>query len=215
MQRVNYLTALKKHGIVAVLRAESVEKSLKVSDALISGGVKCIEMTFSVPNVENAIRSINEKYQNSADVLIGAGTVLDSVSARIAIMAGAKFIVSPTFDKEIAECCNLYQIPYIPGCMTVTEIQTALKSGSDLVKLFPSDIVGPKFVKNIMAPLPQVSIMPSGGIHLENMKDWIDVGCDILGVGGSLLAPAKDNDFAKITQLAEAYQTKYNELRSK
>ncbi|MCQ2009476.1 bifunctional 4-hydroxy-2-oxoglutarate aldolase/2-dehydro-3-deoxy-phosphogluconate aldolase [Sporolactobacillus sp. STSJ-5] len=212
MQRISILSSLEKNGIVAVLRAESVEKAVKISDALIAGGVKTIELTFTVPEADRAIKSLVEKYKEKPEIVVGAGTILDAPTAHDAFLAGARFIVSPTFDRETASLCNLYQIPYIPGCMSVNEMKEALKAGSDLVKLFPSDIVGPTFVKDVKAPLPQLEIMPSGGVNLDNLADWYGVGCRVIGVGGSLLKPAATNDFEKVTKLAKEYMYVYRQL---
>ncbi|MEC2224416.1 MULTISPECIES: bifunctional 2-keto-4-hydroxyglutarate aldolase/2-keto-3-deoxy-6-phosphogluconate aldolase [Heyndrickxia] len=212
MKKMQTLQALEKNGIVAVLRADSVEKALRITDALIAGGINSIELTFTVPNADVAIKKLTELYQDRDDVLVGAGTVLDAQTAQTAQMAGAKFIVAPTFDPETAAFCNLYQIPYIPGCMTVNEMKAAMQAGAEVIKLFPSNIVGPAFVKDVKAPLPQLEIMPSGGISLDNMENWIKAGCKILGVGGSLLKPAETNDFAKVTETARAFVDKYQQL---
>lgn len=213
MQKVAVLSAVEKNGIVAVLRADSVEKALKISDALIAGGVKNIELTFTVPDADVAIKKLIGKYQDDPDVVIGAGTVLDAPTAHDALKAGARFVVAPTFDPATASLCNLYEIPYIPGCMSVNEMKAAMQAGSDLIKLFPSNVVGPAFVKDVKAPLPQLEIMPSGGINLDNLGDWYRVGCKVIGVGGSLMKPAATNDFDKVTETAEAFIAKYNQLR--
>lgn len=215
MSKKSILSLLEKNGIVAVLRAESVDKALKIADALIAGGIKSIEFTFTIPNANVAIKKIVEKYKKNSDILVGAGTVLDVTSAHEAVMSGAKFIVSPFFDKETAAFCNLHQIPYIPGCMTVNEMKVALQSGSELIKLFPSNILGPAFVKEVKTPLPQLEIMPSGGINLDNMAEWYQAGCKILGIGGSLLKPVKTNDFEKVTELAKIFVQRFRELEQK
>lgn len=213
MQKVTVLSALEKNGIVAVLRAESVEKALKIADALITGGIRSIELTFTVPNAVQAIKDLVAKYNKTDEsILIGAGTVVDAYSAHDAIAAGAKFIVAPTFDRETAELCNLYQTPYVPGCMTVNEMKAAMQAGSELVKLFPSNIVGPAFVKDAKAPLPQLEIMPSGGVNLENLADWYQAGCKVIGVGGSLLKPAETNQFDQVTEVAEKFTERYKQL---
>ncbi|MDD9147751.1 bifunctional 4-hydroxy-2-oxoglutarate aldolase/2-dehydro-3-deoxy-phosphogluconate aldolase [Sporolactobacillus sp. CQH2019] len=212
MQKIAVLTALEKNGIVAVLRAESAEKALKIADALVAGGVKSIELTFTVPGAVQAIENLAKEYADDGGVVIGAGTVLDAHAAHDAITAGAKFVVAPTFDRETAELCNLYQIPYIPGCMTVNEMKTAMKAGSDLVKFFPSDVLGPAFIKDVKAPLPQLEIMPSGGVNLDNLADWYQAGCKVIGVGGSLLKPAKTNQFDKVTETAKAFAQRYRQL---
>lgn len=212
MRKLTVLSTLERNGVVAVLRAESSSKAVRIADALIAGGIKSIELTFTVPNAQSAIRELTGKYGDYPGLVIGAGTVLDAQSAHDALMAGAQFIVAPTFDQGTASLCNLNQIPYIPGCMTVNEMKCALEAGSELVKLFPSNIVGPAFVKDVKAPLPQLEIMPSGGIDLNNMADWYHVGCKVLGVGGSLLRPATTNDFEKVTENAQAFIEKYGQL---
>ncbi|MCO7124672.1 bifunctional 2-keto-4-hydroxyglutarate aldolase/2-keto-3-deoxy-6-phosphogluconate aldolase [Sporolactobacillus shoreicorticis] len=213
LRKVAVLSQLENNGIVAVLRAESTDKALKIADALISGDVKSIELTFTVPDADTVIKKLVTDYADNSEVVIGAGTVLDAHSAHDAIAAGAKFVVSPTFDSATAALCNLYQVPYIPGCMSVNEMKSAMQAGSDIVKLFPSNVVGPAFVKDVIAPLPQLEIMPSGGISLDNLGDWYKAGCRVIGVGGSLLKPAATNDFAKITEVARAFINKYHQLR--
>ena len=157
-----------------------------------------------MPNVQEVIQELAAEYQGK-EVVIGAGTVLDVVTARLAILAGAEYIVSPSFDQATAELCNLYQIPYLPGCMTITEMQTALKSGVDIVKLFPGSISGPSIVSAIKAPLPQVNIMPTGGVGLDNMSEWFAAGVTAVGVGGNLLAPAAVGDYEQVTAIARQY----------
>lgn len=212
MHKVSVLSALEKNGIVAVLRADSIEKALKIADALINGGVKSIELTFTVPNAVQAIADLSAKYKADEGIVIGAGTVLDAHGAHEAIAAGAEFIVAPTFDKETAELCNLYQTPYIPGCMTVNEMKAAMQAGSEIVKLFPSNVVGTAFIKDVKAPLPQLEIMPSGGVNLDNLADWYQAGCKVIGVGGSLLKPAETNQFDKVTEAAEKFMEQYKQL---
>ncbi len=160
-----------------------------------------LELTFTVPQADEVIRELSETYQDSPEVIVGAGTVLDAVTARLAIMAGADYIVSPTFDQETAEICNLYQIPYLPGCMTITEMKQALKSGVDIIKLFPGSAYGPSIIPAFKAPLPQLNIMPTGGVSLDNMADWFEAGVITVGVGGNLLAPAATGDFEKVTEV--------------
>ena len=132
-----------------------------------------MKLLFSVPQADQVIAQLKEEYQNDSSVVIGAGTVLDAVTARLAILAGAEFIVSPCFDQATAEMCNFYQVPYMPGCMTITEMQQAMKSGADIVKLFPANNFTPQMIKAAKAPLPHVNIMPTGGVNLENIAAWI------------------------------------------
>lgn len=206
------LSRLEKAGVIAVVRGKDQTEAVKASHAIITGGVKGIEVTFTVPNAQAAIQELVETYQGQ-DVVIGAGTVLDAVTARLAIMAGAEFVVSPSFDSETAELCNLYQVPYLPGCMTITEMQLALKSGADIIKLFPGSVSGPSMVSAVKAPLPQINLMPTGGVNLENMETWFKAGVVAVGVGGNLLAPAAVGDFAKVTEIAQQYAAKLAEIR--
>ncbi len=165
-----------------------------------------------MPDAESIIKELSLTYHDS-NVVIGAGTVLDAVTARIAILAGAQFIVSPCFDEQTAKLCNLYQIPYMPGCMTITEMKTALEYGVKIIKLFPGSVYSPEYIKAVKAPLPQVNIMPTGGVSLDNIRQWIQNGSFAVGVGGNLLAPAKTGDFKKITEYASQYMKKVKEAR--
>ncbi|YCA45154.1 bifunctional 4-hydroxy-2-oxoglutarate aldolase/2-dehydro-3-deoxy-phosphogluconate aldolase [Bacillus sp. JZ8] len=210
---MNILSKLSDCGVVAVVRGDSTEEAIRISEACIKGGIKGIEVTFTVQDADSVIKELVSIYGNNDNVVIGAGTVLDAQTARIAILAGAEFIVSPSFDKETAKLCNLYKVPYMPGCMTITEMKTALEYGADIVKLFPGSAFGPDFVKAVKAPLPQVNIMPTGGVNLENIKEWIQNGCTAVGVGGNLIAPAKTGDFEQITLLARQYVEKVQEAR--
>ncbi|MGM0238882.1 bifunctional 2-keto-4-hydroxyglutarate aldolase/2-keto-3-deoxy-6-phosphogluconate aldolase [Enterococcus sp. AZ103] len=212
MKRVEILARLEKAGVIAVIRGKDHTEAIKASQAIIEGGVIGIEVTFTIPNAQLAIQELTDAYRRQ-DVVIGAGTVLDAVTARLAIMAGAEFIVSPSFNAETAELCNLYQIPYLPDCMTVTEMQTALKSGVDIIKLFPGSAYGPSIVSAVKAPLPHINLMPTGGVSLENMAIWFESGVVAVGVGGNLLAPAAEGDFSKVTVIAQQYAAKLDEIR--
>jgi 2-dehydro-3-deoxyphosphogluconate aldolase/(4S)-4-hydroxy-2-oxoglutarate aldolase len=213
MKKLNVLEKVIKDGVVAVVRADSKEEAISISEACIKGGINSIEVTFTIQHADEVIDKLTSLYRHQSDVVIGAGTVLDATSARVAILAGAEFVVSPSFDEETAKLCNLYQIPYMPGCMTITEMQKALKLGVDIVKLFPGNAFGPEFIKAVKAPLPQVNIMPTGGVNLENVDEWIRNGCVAVGVGGNLIAPAKTGEFEKITKYAREYIQKVKEAR--
>lgn len=213
MKRVETLRRLKSAGIIAVVRGNSKEEAVKASNAVVQGGMKGIELTFTVPNADKAISELVELYKNDSDIVIGAGTVLDVVTARLAIMAGAEYIVSPNFDRETAELCNLYQTPYLPGCLTITEMKEALKAGVDIIKLFPGSAYGPSIVSAFKAPMPQVNIMPTGGVSLENMEDWFKAGVVAVGVGGNLLAPVAKGDFTKVTEIASQYMEKFHQIK--
>ncbi|EOL43169.1 2-dehydro-3-deoxyphosphogluconate aldolase/4-hydroxy-2-oxoglutarate aldolase [Enterococcus phoeniculicola] len=213
MKKIETLAGLQKAGVIAVVRGATKEEALQASHAIIKGGIVGIELTFTVPQADEVIRELSDAYKGHPEVLIGAGTVLDATTARLAIMSGAQYIVSPSFDRETAEICNLYQIPYLPGCMTITEMQTALKSGVDIIKLFPGSAYGPSIVSAFKAPFPQLNIMPTGGVSLDNMSEWFKAGVVAVGVGGNLLAPAAQGDFKKVTEVAKQYSDKLNEIK--
>lgn len=215
MKRVSILNKLEKCGVIAVIRGDSVEKASDISKAIIKGGIKALEITFTIDGAERLITKLKSEYHHQ-DVTIGAGTVLDPITARIAIMAGAEYIVSPTFNKETAKICNLYQIPYIPGCLSVGEIQLALTYGADIIKLFPGNVFEPTFIKSVKGPLPHVNIMPSGGVSLNNIREWIEAGAVAVSVGGNLTAPLKNAstaNYEKVTKLANDYQLAYESVK--
>lgn len=213
MKRAELLTKMINTGVIAVIRAETPEKAVKVADAVIDGGVTGLELTYSVPHADTVISELVGKYADTK-VVVGAGTVLDATSARLAIIAGAQFIVSPTFDKDVALMCNLYQVPYVPGTYTVTEAQTALKFGSEVVKLFPGAMAGTVAIKEYQGPFPYLNVMPSGGVNVQNMSDWFDAGAVVVGAGGGLTAPAADDDFAGVTRNAKEYMDEYNRIQN-
>lgn len=213
MIKQKVLSKISECGVVAVVRAESKEEAILISDACVKGGILGIEVTFTIQDAETVIKELASHYVEHAEVVIGAGTVLDAATARIAILAGAQFIVSPCFDEQTAKLCNLYQIPYMPGCMTITEMKHALEHGVDIIKLFPGNAFGPEIVKAVKAPLPQVNIMPTGGVSLDNVDQWIKNGCVAVGVGGNLVAPAKTGEYEKITKYASQYIKKVQEVR--
>ena len=213
MKKLTILSKLTECGVVAVVRADSKEEATKISEACVEGGIQGIEVTFTVQGADEVIKELASLYKDNGNVVIGAGTVLDATTARIAILAGAEFVVSPAFDEETAKLCNLYSVPYMPGCMTITEMKRALESGVDIVKLFPGNAFGPDFVKSVKAPLPQVNIMPTGGVDLNNVEQWIKNGCVAVGVGGNLIAPAKTGEYEKITEFAKQYVAKVQAAR--
>ena len=205
MKKMERLTRIEHAGVVAVVREESQKRAIEAARTVIKGGIKGIEVTFSVPQADQVIAQLKEEYQNDSIVVIGAGTVLDAVTARLAILAGAEFIVSPCFDQATAEMCNFYQVPYMPGCMTITEIQQAMKSGADIVKLFPANNFTPQMIKAAKAPLPHVNIMPTGGVNLENIAAWKQAGAIVVGVGGNLFKGVKDDNYELVYQTAKQY----------
>lgn len=184
MRKFEVIQRIEEIGVVAVVRAPDTETARKISLACMDGGVDAIEITFTVPGAQYVIEDLTKEFGNK--LLVGAGTVLDSETARIAILAGAKYIVSPGFNLETARLCNRYQVPYMPGCMTITEMINAMEAGADIIKIFPGSAFGPSFIKAIKGPLPQALLMPTGGVTLDNLAEWIQKGSIAVGVGGSL-----------------------------
>ena len=183
--KASVLASLKEIGLVPVLRASSVEQALAVAEAIASGGVKALEITMTVPGAMQVIRTLAERRQ---DILIGAGTVLDAETARMCILEGAKFVVSPALDLPTIEMCHRYSIPVLPGALTPTEVVTAWKAGADVVKIFPASAVGgAKYLAALKAPLPQVEMIPTGGVSLATAAEFLDAGAFALGVGSDLV----------------------------
>ncbi|MFC6261656.1 bifunctional 2-keto-4-hydroxyglutarate aldolase/2-keto-3-deoxy-6-phosphogluconate aldolase [Levilactobacillus fujinensis] len=173
-------------GAVVVVRADSVEASLKIVNACVKGGIKGIELTYSVPNAVEAIKQLHAKYQDT-DVLIGAGTVVNTTSAFEAIQAGAEFIVSPTFNAEVAELCHSEAVNYVPGCFSPSEVHHAFSAGFSLVKIFPATVLGPTYLKELHGPFPKIKLMPTGGVNADNLPEWFDAGAYVVGAGGSIV----------------------------
>jgi 2-dehydro-3-deoxyphosphogluconate aldolase/(4S)-4-hydroxy-2-oxoglutarate aldolase len=212
MKKYEVLKKIVDTGIVAVIRAESPDKAERITEACLEGGINSIEITFTVPAAHRVIEELAKRFQGK-DVVLGAGTVLDAETARAAILNGAGYIVSPAFDADTARLCNRYQVPYMPGAMTLKEIITAMEAGVDIVKIFPGDVCGPGMIKAIKGPLPQASLMPTGGVSLSNAMDWLKAGSIALGVGGSLTAGAKTGDYDKVTSTAKEFISIINEFR--
>ena len=203
MKKEEILKELSRLGAVAVIRMSDSEKLKKVSEAIHKGGVSALEITMTTPNalavIENLSRSMGD------EILVGVGSVLDSLTAISAINAGAQFVVSPIYKQEIVETVKKLGIPVMPGAFTPTEIQTAYVNGADIVKVFPADIVGMSFFKSVLAPMPHLKLMPTGGVTLTNAGDWLKAGAIAVGVGTALLEKKAidENNFAKLTENAK------------
>lgn len=206
------LAEIKRVGLVAVVRAESSEQAVKITDACIAGGVAAIEITFTVPGAHRVIEELAAKYQ-SGEIIIGAGTVLDPETARIAILSGAQYIVSPCLNLETVKLCNRYQVACMPGAMTIKEVVECMEAGADVVKVFPGELFGPAIIKAIKGPLPHAPLMPTGGVSLENVSQWIKAGAVAVGVGGKLTAGAKTGDYNSITAIGKDFVAKIQEAR--
>jgi len=216
LQKLKVLSRIVDSGLVAIIRTDSAEQALRIAEACAEGGVAALEVTFTVPGAAAAIENLAKRYAGG-QMAIGAGTVLDPETGRVAILAGAAFIVSPSLNTETARLCNRYQIPYLPGAGTVREVVESMECGADIIKVFPGETLGPTFIKAVKAPLPQAPLMPTGGVSIENVSMWISAGSVAVGVGGNLTAGAKTGDYKSITALSkrfvEAIQQARQELK--
>lgn len=204
MDKEQILTRIQECGIVAVVRAETAEQAEKITDACIEGGVAAIELTFTVPHADKVIEALSKKY-TPEQIILGAGTVMDAATARIAMLAGANYIVSPYLDLDTVKMCNRYRTAVMPGVMSVREAVTAMEAGADILKIFPGDLFGPKIIKAIKGPIPYAKMMPTGGVDVSNVGEWIKAGAVAVGAGSSLTAGAKTGDYAKITETAKEF----------
>jgi 2-dehydro-3-deoxyphosphogluconate aldolase/(4S)-4-hydroxy-2-oxoglutarate aldolase len=205
MNKSTRLDLIRKTGIIAIMRAQSSGQLVAAADAIKAGGVRVIEVTMTTPGALDVIAEASARY--GQDVLFGAGSVLDPETARAAILAGAGFIVAPTLNLGVVELCNRYSVPVMPGCYTPTEMVTAWEAGADMIKLFPASVGGPALIKAIHAPLPQLEIVPVGGVNLDTAAAFIASGSAALGVGSSLVNQnlLDAEDMAELTRRAKAF----------
>jgi 2-dehydro-3-deoxyphosphogluconate aldolase/(4S)-4-hydroxy-2-oxoglutarate aldolase len=215
VQKAKVLASLKEIGLVPVLRAESVEKALALAEAIAAGGVTVLEVTMTVPGAIQVMRKLAE---SRPDILIGAGTVLDAETARMCILEGAKFVVSPALNVKTIEMCHRYSIAVLPGALTPTEIVTAWEAGADVVKVFPcSALGGAKYLTTLKGPLPHIDLIPTGGVSLATAAEFLAAGAFALGVGSDLV-DAKAMAAGKpevVTETAKKYLQIVQEHRSK
>ncbi len=191
--------------MVLIIRTDNEDEAKKIAVAAVAGGIKALEITMAVPNAINVISYLAKKYEHD-DVVVGAGTVLDAETANAVMLAGARLLVSPNLNPQMISIANRYQAVTVSGAMTPTEIINTINSGADFVKLFPAEILGPKYVKTVKAPLPQAEIVPTGGVNPDNVKDWLDAGCNVVGIGSFVTkAHKKDGDFNKVTEAAKIF----------
>jgi 2-dehydro-3-deoxyphosphogluconate aldolase/(4S)-4-hydroxy-2-oxoglutarate aldolase len=214
MERIETIKRIMDAGVVAVIRAESKEDGIKLIDAIKKGGIKALEITMTVPGALDIIKEISEMYKDE-DLIIGAGSVLDPETARLCILAGAKYIVSPYFDKETVKLCNRYRVAVMPGVMTVKEAVEALESGAEILKVFPGNAFGPAIISSIKGPIPQGNFMPTGGVNLDNVKDWIKAGAVAVGTGGDLTKGAKTGNYELVTETAARFVEEVKKARQK
>ena len=203
MERDEILKSIIESGAVAVIRLSDASKLIKIAEAIYKGGISAIEITMTVPNALNLIEKLNQEL--GSFIQLGVGSVLDAETAKQAIEAGAKYVVSPIFKKEIIETAHKYNLPAIPGAFTPTEIQTAYEAGADIIKIFPADVVGMAFFKGVLAPMPHLKLMPTGGVTLTNAGEWLKAGACAVGVGSALLdkKAIDSGDYETLTRNAQ------------
>lgn len=212
MQKYKILNKLKSNGLIAVIRGNNDIEAINIVKSIVKGGINSIELTFTTPFAHDVIKELTKLFKNMNNVIIGAGTVLNDITAQIAILNGAKFIVSPNFNKDIAKICNLYSIPYFPGCMSPTEITNAMQYGCDIIKLFPGELLKPSYIKDIKGPIPNVEFIPSGGVNLTNLNEWIDQKCYAISVGSYLIKDLKEKGYDSIVNNTIEFVNKFKSL---
>lgn len=200
MFRTTILNRIEETTIMAIVRVETIERAVEIAEGCLAGGVDCLEISYTLPNAGAIIQQLSERYGNK--LLIGAGTVLDSETARLAILSGASFIIAPNYDAAVCKLCNRYQIPYMPGCTSMTEMITAIEAGAAMVKAFPiSSYYGPTLIKTLKTPIPYLPIMSSGGANLDNIDEWLTSGVNCVGVGSLLTKGTKEEIAENAKQL--------------
>ena len=205
MDRHANLQRVLDRRIVAIIRAPTGEQLADVAKAIYKGGIDIIEVTFTVPGAVDILRQVNDELGDS--ILLGAGSVLDTETARAAMLAGAKFIVSPVVQPDVIRMCNRYGAVCMPGAFTPTEVITAWEAGADVVKVFPANVGGPSYLQALHGPLPQVNLMPTGGVDLNTLGDFMNAGACAVGLGSSLVEKSalESGNLQRITELSAAY----------
>jgi 2-dehydro-3-deoxyphosphogluconate aldolase/(4S)-4-hydroxy-2-oxoglutarate aldolase len=201
-------------GVIAIMRAKSSDQLLSAAEAILAGGVNAIEVTMTTPGALKVVSEARERF--GTEVIFGVGSVLDPETARAAILAGAQFIVGPTLDVEMIKLCKRYSVPVVPGALTPTEILTAWEAGADMVKIFPASLGGPAYFKAVKAPLPQVKLVPVGGVNLDTTADFIRSGAYVVAVGSALISQSllDEGDIDSITDRARRFREEVDRGRS-
>lgn len=215
MKKHERLDLIRQTGVVAIMRAQSSHQLIAAAEAIMQGGVMVIEVTMTTPGALDIIAQAAQRFGDK--VLFGAGSILDPETARAAILAGAGFIVSPTLSLEVIALARRYAVPVMPGCYTPTEMLTAWQAGADMIKLFPASVGGPELVQALLAPLPQLEIVPVGGVDLDTAAEFIRKGAAALGVGGSLINQKllDAGDMAELTRRAACFIEEVQKGRSR
>lgn len=209
---LNYMT---QHGIVAVVRADSADGLTRIVEAIMEGGVRCIEVTMTTPGALNCIETASKNLAG-ADVSIGVGSVLDAETVRLAVLAGAQYVASPITSREVIDMAHRYGKPVMPGAFTPTEIYNAWLMGGDVIKVFPASCGGLDYIKAVRAPLPQIPLIPTGGVDLDNLADFVKAGVTLIGAGGNLVSKKliEAKDYKGLTENARRYTEAFMQARS-
>ena len=219
MKKLSIINRIHEEGVVAVLRGENWQQVVRLSEEAIAGGIKVIEITMTVPHALKAIEELANRYSwnhpdSAQNAIIGVGTVLDPETARQAMLSGAEFVVSPTLNPDTIKLCNRYRVPIMPGVMTIYDIQSALDLGVDVVKLFPGSQFRPGMIKDIKGPLPHANVMPTGGVNVENLGDWIKAGAFAVGIGSDLTKEAiETGNYTLVRAKADQYVKAFKQAR--
>ena len=202
MDKTQIINTVKELGVLAVIRGPSADLTVKMVEALVAGGVKGIEITYSTPNAEEVVHTLADKFGDS--ILLGMGTLTEPAQAVSAKAAGAMYLVSPMCDPDLVRAMVASGLPVMAGCLTPTEIYQTYKLGADVIKIFPGSLTGPSYIKAVHGPFPHIPMMPTGGVSAANVKDWFAAGAIAVGAGSELCPPAlaKEGKFAEITQNA-------------
>ena len=212
MRKQKIALSMKNEGIIAVIRTEDSDKAMKLTEACLKGGISSIEITTTVPRAHRVIEKLSEEFRDSG-AIIGAGTVLDTETARIAIMSGAEYIVSPCFSEDVVRMCNRYGILSCPGVSSARDIEAALTAGADFLKLFPGNVYGPQFVRDMRGPFPNAEFIVTGKCSYDNMGEWIKAGASAVGLGAAILAPADSGDYKGVTENAKKFISRMREIK--
>ena len=214
IRKFEVLRRISDLGVVGIIRTPDIEKGVAAAEAVFEGGIDVLEVSTTFPGALDTMKEIIERGRCKG-LILGAGTVADATTARLCIDAGAEFIVSHCFSEEVAKLCNRYGVAYMPGVGTVTEIVRAMEWGAEVVKAFPGEVLGPKFIKAVHGPLPNAQIMPIGGVSPNNLEDWFLAGAFAVGLGSALVKPeGREGDYPAIRQTAEEIVSRIARIRT-